>query len=98
MPFDVAPNRTIFFDFDIEEATKVRVELDAMIVSAETDPGAANTPLSFAIDLAPLDKSKNPVEVGITEILALLQDVRAIMGRPRTDDVVDIIIDALMST
>jgi hypothetical protein len=53
LPFDVAPNRTVFFDFDIEEADRAQTELD---------------------------KSMNPVEVGITEILSLVQDVRAIVG------------------
>jgi hypothetical protein len=81
LPFDVAPNRTIFFDFDIEEANKAQDELEAMILAVEKDQAALLTPLSLAIDLAPLDKSKNPVEIGISEILALAQDIRAIVGQ-----------------
>jgi hypothetical protein len=81
LPFDVAPNRTIYFDFDIEEANKAQIELEGMIKSAETDTTAVMTPLSLAIDLAPLDGSKNPVEAGISEILALAQDIRAIVGQ-----------------
>ena len=80
LPFDVAPNRTIFFDFDIEEANRAKEELEAMIIGGVTDPHAAPTPLSLAIDLAPPGESKNPVEAGVAEILELVQDMHAIVG------------------
>jgi len=80
LPFDVAPNRTIFFDFDVEDAGKAQAELEAMILASGSDPESVATPLSLAIDLAPLGGSKNPVEKGISEILSLVQDVRTIVG------------------
>ena len=80
LPFDVAPNRTIFFDFDVEEANRAQTELESMILSAEIDLESVMTPLSLAIDLAPLDRSENPVEVGVAEIVSLTQDIRTIVG------------------
>ena|ERR1700733_5688503 len=50
LPFDIALNRTLHYDFDIATVTACKGELRQMIRWLESEPGACDTALSLAID------------------------------------------------
>jgi hypothetical protein len=78
IPFDVSAIRTIQFDHrDLDSAARCREELVKQIQAVEKDPTDVDTPVSIAIDLESLHKSANPLEKSTTEIVSLLQDLRA---------------------
>jgi hypothetical protein len=81
IPFDIAPNRTIEFDFDIEKAEQAKTALEAMVRGSNEDPLAVQTPLSAALDFSTLARSSDPVRDGITQILSTVQDIKGTVAR-----------------
>ena len=71
IPFDVAPNRTIYFDFDVAEANSAKAKLMAMVEDSTVD-----TPLSLAIDFASQPLSSSPVLSGVSQILSIVQNIQ----------------------
>ncbi len=65
IPFDVAPNRTIEFDFDIEKAEKAKATLFDMLSAVEGLSSAIQTPLSAAVDFSTVGTSANPLNDGV---------------------------------
>ena len=85
IPFDIAPNRTIQFDFDIEKAEKAKIALEAMVKSSEGTL-AVQTPLSLAVDFSTAGNGSDPVQAGISQLLSMMQEVRGLVeGESRTD-------------
>jgi hypothetical protein len=80
LPFDIAANRTIHFDFDVAEANKASDDLESMINAAESDPSCSETPLSFAIDTLSLGKSGKSPETGIADALFMLQGLQGMVS------------------
>lgn len=76
IPFDIAPNRTIEFDFDIEKAELAKQALEGMVNGVGDGPLTLQTPLSAAIDFSAATVSENPVQDGIAQILSLVQEIR----------------------
>jgi hypothetical protein len=80
LPFDIAANRTVYFDFDVEEATRATDELENMIKSGEKDTSSSETPLSFAIDTLPLGKTGKSPDTGLAEALFMLQGLQGMVS------------------
>jgi hypothetical protein len=81
LPFDVAPSRTIYFGFDIEDATKARRELEQMIQAATSESDGATTALALAVELLPETRAQNPAERSMTAILSALQEIRGVLDQ-----------------
>lgn len=75
IPFDIAPNRTLTFGFDIEKAEQAKLALEPMIRAADDDR-ATETPLSLAVDFSTAGVSANPLESGIAQILSAVQEIK----------------------
>ncbi|MBM3746924.1 MAG: hypothetical protein FJW34_14130 [Acidobacteria bacterium] len=81
IPFDIAPNRTLTFGFDIEKAEQAKTALEAMITAADDDR-ATETPLSLAVDFSTAGVSANPLGGGIAQILSAVQEIKgAVQGQ-----------------
>jgi hypothetical protein len=83
IPFDVAPNRTIEFDFDIEKAEIAKTALEAMVGSAPNDPANIQTHLSLAVDFSTAGIGTDPLRDGVAQILSAVQEIKgAVHGSP----------------
>ncbi len=78
IPFDVAPNRTIEFDFDIEEAELAKAALEAMVM-AVPDGASVQTPLSAAVDFATAGTSADPLRDAIAQTLSSVQEIKGMV-------------------
>lgn len=91
IPFDVAPSRTIHFDYrDLDSVAICKDGLVKQIHSVEKDPTKVDSPISVAIDLKSLRQSENPLEKSNAEIIFMLQELRAVVldstvRRPKPD-------------
>src|SRR6267143_4729747 len=65
IPFDIADQRTIYYDTDIGAAEDARVKLGKQVQAALDDPTAVDNPISVARQLLEFKESRNPVEQGI---------------------------------
>lgn len=70
IPFDVAPNRTIEFDFDVEKAGVAKAALEATVMAAPDDPANIQTSLSAAVDFAAAGTNADPLTDGAAQILS----------------------------
>lgn len=78
VPFDVSAIRTIRFDYrDLDSSAQCREELLKQVQAVDKTTTETDTPVSIAIDLQTLHRSTNPLEKSTTEIVSLLQDLRA---------------------
>jgi hypothetical protein len=83
IPFDVAPNRTIEFDFDIEKAESAKTRLAAMVMAAPEDPANIHTRLSAAVDFATAGIGVDPLMDGVSQILSTVQEIKGVVhGSP----------------
>jgi hypothetical protein len=82
IPFDIAPNRIIEFDFDVEKAELAKTALEAMISSASDDPASVQTPLSAAVDLSTAGSSPNPLQDAVAQVLSIVQEIKGKFDRP----------------
>ena len=80
LPFDIAANRTVYFDFDVAEAGRATDELESMIKGAESDPSCSDTTLTFAIDTLSLGNSGKSSEMGIADALFMLQGLQGMVS------------------
>jgi hypothetical protein len=84
IPFDVAQSRTVHVDHhDLDSAARAREEIVRQIVAVEKNPGDVDTPISVAVELQALRESDNPLEKSNAEIIAMLQEMRAMVGEVR---------------
>jgi len=82
LPFDVANQRTIFFDHhDLDSVEKAKQDLEATVRSLMLPDAVIETPLTFALDLTTLRQSDNPEERGQADIIEMLQDLRSLALR-----------------
>lgn len=82
IPFDIAPNRTIEFDFDIEKAERAKATLEAMVDGALDAPASLLTPLSAAIDFSTAETSPDPIREGIAQLLSMVQEIKGAVRGP----------------
>jgi hypothetical protein len=80
LPFDLAPERAVKFDFDIAANTKVKRILAEHIKSAENSPSGCRTALSDTVGTAELLAAvKGPIaaEKAVMEtVVSILQDIQ----------------------
>jgi len=77
IPFDVLPMRTIRFEWTyLKNTEQFKNELRKQIETIEKNPGKAESPISEAISLEDLNKSKNPLNKNITRIISMLQEIQ----------------------
>jgi hypothetical protein len=79
IPFDVAPNRTIVFDFDIEKAELAKTALGAMVMATPDAPANVQTPLSAAVDFATAGTSADPLRDAIAQTLSAVQEIKGMV-------------------
>ncbi len=78
IPFDVAANRTVFFDHkDLDSVAKAKEEISKQIRHVEKNPLDVDTPISVTVELKSLRNSDNPLEKSYAEILAMLTEIRS---------------------
>lgn len=79
IPFDIADQRTIYYDTEIGPAEEARVKLAQQVEAVLDDPTAVDNPISVARQLWEFKQSRNPVEQGIARILDEVSGIRAFM-------------------
>lgn len=78
LPFDVAPARTIQFDYqDLDSVATAKSELTRQIENAKSNPDDVDSPVSVAVDVKSLRASGGLTEKSLAQILSRLQDVEA---------------------
>lgn len=82
LPFDVAEQRTIFFDHtDLDDVERAKKTLSDY-VKATMEPGAdVESPVSHTMDLMTLRGSSNPEDRSQADIIEMLEDIRTAMLR-----------------
>lgn len=84
LPFDVAEQRTIFFDHtDLDDVERAKTTLRDY-VTATMEPGAdVESPVSRSMELLSLKGSSNPEDRGQANIIEMVEDLRSLMLRER---------------
>ena len=77
IPFDVATARTVFFDLDLDGAASATNEVARQIESLRQDPSDLETPISVTIDLQSLRRTPGTSDVGVSQLLPLLEDINS---------------------
>lgn len=77
IPFDVANQRTIYYDVDIRHAEEAKRQLEEQTEAVLADPSKADNPISSAMQLLQFEKSTDPVEQGIARVLDEVSAIRA---------------------
>lgn len=78
IPFDVANQRTIFYDHqDLRLADEARKKIVRQIKAAKADPGNVDTPLTEALQLTALSQSADPVAKTLVEMMTTMQHIQA---------------------
>ncbi len=82
IPFDVAATRVIKYDHqDLDQVDQARAGIVKQVQAAEVNPDDVDNPITMTLDLSALQKSNEPIEAALSEILAV---VRRIANRPTT--------------
>ncbi len=75
LPFDIAQQRTIFFDRqNLGSIPEARRHVATQLLTALSDPSAVDSPVSIAVDLSRLAEG-TPVERTLAEVLAAIQEL-----------------------
>jgi hypothetical protein len=83
LPFDVASNRTIIFDYrDMESVDLCKQSLTQQIIAVEKDPSLVDNPISVSIDLQGLKASGDPMAKSSGQIIEMLQNIQAMISKP----------------
>lgn len=78
LPFDVAPSRTIHFDYrDLDSVADCIAELGRQIDAAEEDPSNVDSPVSVAVDVRALRDKGDATSKALGQILDQLQDLQS---------------------
>ena len=77
IPFDVATARTVYFDLDLNGAADAAEEVARQIESLREDPSDLETPISISLDLETLRGPLRTQDVGLHEVLPLLEDINS---------------------
>jgi len=82
IPFDVAGTRTIHFDHrDLDSVDEAKKGIIEQIKWVEQNPGDIETPISLSLDLQVLRQSEDPEDRSLAEIVALINSMRAGIGK-----------------
>lgn len=79
IPFDIADQRTIYYDTEIGAAEEARAKLAQQAQAVLDDPTAVDNPVSVATQLLAFKESRNPVEQGIARVLQEVSAIRALV-------------------
>ncbi len=82
IPFDVAGMRTISVDHqDLDSVANAKDEITRQVKELEKTPDTMETPISASIELKTLRQSDKPEERSLAELLAVVSDLRASLGK-----------------
>lgn len=82
LPFDVADQRTISFDYrDLDSVHVAKQRLGGQLEAIERGDLEVSTPLTFSLDLQALRGSNDPVEQSHAEIMEMLNGIMSINAR-----------------
>jgi hypothetical protein len=82
LPFDVADQRTIFFDHkDLDAVEEAKNVLHRFISATMAADAVVESPVSYTMDLMSLRDSSNPEDRSQASIIEMLEDLRSIMVR-----------------
>jgi hypothetical protein len=82
IPFDVAQQRNISFDYkDLDSVATCKTQLAKNIENIESCNNDFDSPISMAIELQYLRQSDDPIEKGYGEIISMLQDIRSSISK-----------------
>ncbi|KQO84288.1 hypothetical protein ASF17_01830 [Frigoribacterium sp. Leaf263] len=82
LPFDVADQRTIFFDHKDLDAVEAAKDALRDFISAIMAPGAVvESPVSYTMDVMQLRSSSNPDDRNQASMMEMLEDLRSMMIR-----------------
>lgn len=82
LPFDVQQSRAIMIDHrDLDSAAECRSAISQQIRAIEKDPSSCENPITVAFDLMALQKSDNPSDRTLADVLESLQELRLEVGR-----------------
>lgn len=76
IPFDLKNTRTIFYDFDIEEAENAKTKLEELLVSSQ-GMGEVENPISNAINFQAFNVSEDPNKQVIGRIFEMVQNMNS---------------------
>ena len=78
MPFDVANTRTIQVDHrDLDSVDAAKKAITKQVRALETDPSPLETPISSSLALNVLQKSTNPEERSLGDVLSSISELRS---------------------
>lgn len=76
LPFDVIQNRTIKVDHtDLDRVEEAKRQLRDAIQASEKNPDAQDNPVSFAVQIATLSSSNNPVDQSAAKMMEMHSDL-----------------------
>ncbi len=79
IPFDVANQRTIYYDVDVRHAEQAKKQLEEQTKAVLADPSAADNPISATMQLLRFGESQDPIKQGIARVLEELGAIRAML-------------------
>jgi len=77
LPFDISPDRTIFYDLDLRGVKEAIEELSKNINSIHSSKFETNNPISIAMDLKALKNSGKTTDKNILDIFNSLSGIRS---------------------
>ena len=83
IPFDVAPQRALMYELDLEPVEAAKASLTKMLQAIENNTEEPDSPISNALTRVELARSVEPADRRDSEILATLSDIRSILNNLR---------------
>jgi hypothetical protein len=80
LPFDVAPERTVHFSFDVEDVARAITQLTQMVEAATSEKDGCRTMLSTAIAVSVTGDATSVQKEVLTEILSRLQEIQSALA------------------
>lgn len=97
IPFDVAPQRAIFYELDLDGVDAAKTTLERQAKAAVDDAEEPETPLANALQRIALAQSGEPTKQLDSKILDLLEDIRLRVSKLETVAARDSISDSTSS-
>jgi hypothetical protein len=86
LPFDVANQRTVFYDHqNLRTANRAIEDIARQIQDAESDPDSVDSPLTEAILIKSLSQSDDPIARSNAEIMSTLNDIQGDLAKLRLE-------------
>jgi hypothetical protein len=81
IPFDVATERTIFYDtHDLDSVEDAKAQLSEQVQAIESGGATTENPVSLAVDFAVLRESGDPNQIELADIRETIAEMRSILG------------------